>query len=476
MHRVSDQLRDRHPYADQPFQESYNSREVTRAFGARAIPKYAELLAMEDISDEDRCHALQDLRELLSSPNFKFTAITKEVMFTCADLTQSISAEVRADAALVMASLVLFEMDTPNDLSDEVVLTTVTRLLGDDEDDVVAACSRILANLTVSNEGCLLLAKSIPAVTTVANMLTSQPLSNVPTRIVELLVEVLANLTRVYEGARTCAQFPFIKPVLSLIKKPRLCRAETLLHAAMVITNIAAYDQAKRDAIQLDAVELCLRALSKVLLGQVRCEPAEKRDELTRCLVAAVMALSTAEDAKARVIEFGIEPLAQCLIHSSAAVRQNASITINSACDLPRGIPPFTQSLLRSEDLLVDVLGIKAVSALSKTVSSFDDEDTPAAVKALTAIQKKDAYGTADRIVQTLNMLDNLVKALLESEVPVEAQQGVADVLRRMSQTDTSYQRRVGRCMMKNNIPDALFSQILGLTLVEFSEQLTLLK
>ncbi|KAG7381869.1 hypothetical protein PHYPSEUDO_005525 [Phytophthora pseudosyringae] len=472
MHRVSDQLRDRHPYADQPFQESHNPKEVTRAFGARAIPKYAELLAMEDLPDEDRCRALQNLRELLSSPNFKYTAIMKELMFTCADLTHSISTEVRADAALVVASLVLLEMDTPNDLSDEVVLATATRLLGDDEEDVVAAGCRIFINLTISNEGCLLLANKIETMSTVANMLTTRPLSKLPTRIVELLVEVLANLTRIYEGARTCAQFPVLAPVLSLVKKPRLCRAETLLHSAMVITNVAAYDQAKREAIQLDAVELCLKALSKVLLGQVRCEPTEKRDELTRCLVAAVMALSTSEDAKPRVIEFGIEPLAQCLTHASASVRQNASIAINSACELPRGVAPFTQKLLHSPDQLVDVLGIMAVSALDKSVSSFDDEDTPAAVKALAAIQKKDAHRTADRIVQTLSMLDNLVKALLENEVPAEAQQGIADVLRRMGQTDTSYQRRVGRCMVKNNVPDSLFVQILGLTPTEFHEQL----
>ncbi|OWY90226.1 Flagellar radial spoke protein, partial [Phytophthora megakarya] len=273
-------------------------------------------------------------------------------------------------------------------------------------------------------------------------MLTKQPLSKLPTRIVELLVEVLANLTRIHEGTRICAQFPVIAPVLSLIKKPRLCRAETLLHSAMVITNVAVYDQGRLEAIQLDAVELCLKALSKVLLGQVRCEQTGKRDELTRCLVAAVMALSTAEDAKPRVIEFGIEPLVQCLTHSCPAVRQNANITINSACDLPRGVAPFTQRLLRTPELLVDVLGIKAVSALNKSMNTFDDEDTPIAVKALAAIQEKDAYGTADRIVQTLDMIDNLVNALTESEVPIETQQSVADVLRRMGQTDNSYRRR----------------------------------
>ncbi|KAE9038271.1 hypothetical protein PR003_g5978 [Phytophthora rubi] len=427
---------------------------------------------MEDLPDEDRCRALQDLRELLSSPNSKYTAVMQELMFTCADLTQSISAEVRTDAALVVASLVLFEMDTPNDLSDEVVLTTATRLLGDDEEEVVAAGCRIFINLTISTEGCLLLANKSEAMTSLGNMLTSQPLSKLPTRVVELLVEILANLTRVYEGARTCAQIPVIAPVLSLIKKPRLCQADTLLHSAMVITNVAAYDQAKREAIQLNGVEICLKALSKVLLGQVRCEPTEKRDELTRCLVAAVMALSTLEGAKPRVIEFGIEPLAQCLTHSSASVRQNASIAINSACELPRGVAPFTQRLLRAPDLLlVDVLGIKAVSALDKSLSSFDDEDTPAAVKALAAIQKKDTYGTADRIIQTLDMLDNLVRALLESDVPAETQQSVAEVLRRMGEADASYRRRVSKCMVKNNVPEALFAQIVGFTPAEFLEQ-----
>ncbi|RLN47615.1 hypothetical protein BBJ29_005631 [Phytophthora kernoviae] len=356
MHRVSDQLRDRHPYMDQEFQESYNPKEVTRAYGARAIPKYAELLAMEDLSDEDRCKALQDLRGLLSSPDAKYTAVMKELMFICSDLTHSISAEVRINSALVVASLVLFEM--------------------------------------------------------------------------------------------------VLYPLLLL----------------KVITNVAANDQAKHEAIQLDAVEICLKVLSKVLLGQVRCEPPSKRDELTRCVVSAVMALSTSEDAKPCVIEFGIDPLAQCLTHTSASVRQNASIAIHSVCDLPRGVAPFTQRLLHAPDLLVDVLGVKAVPALNKSVSSFDDEDTPAALKALSALQLKDAPGTASRIVQTLDMVANLIKLLIDGEVPAETQHEVADVLRRMSETDPNYRKRVGKMMLKHGISEPQFALITGLTIGEFEQ------
>jgi hypothetical protein len=122
--------------------------------------------------------------------------------------------------------------------------------------------------------------------------------------------------------------------------------------------------------------------------------------------------------------------------HSSAAVRQNASIIMKSVCDLPRGIAPFVQRLLHAPDLLVQVPGIKSVS---ESVSSFDDADTPAAVKALAALQRKDSFGTADRVVQTLDMLQNLVNLLCEGQVPAETQQAVAEVLRRMGETDGSY-------------------------------------
>ncbi|RLN90043.1 hypothetical protein BBJ28_00013796 [Nothophytophthora sp. Chile5] len=413
---------------------------------------------MEDLSDEDRCRALLDLREILSSPDAKYTAVMQELLFTCTDLTNS-------------TCFCACKQDKPNDLSDEVMLTTATRLLGDADEEVVAAGCRIFVNLTVSNEGCLLLAANSEVVSSLAAMLTSQPLSKVLPRVVELLMEVLANLTRVYEGARACAQFPIIAPVLSLLKKPRLWSAETLLHVALILTNAATYDEGKREAIQLEAVEICLKVLTKVLHGELRCDPPSRCNELTRCLVGAVMGLSTSEDAKPRVIEFGIEPLAVCLTHASSSVRQNAAIAINSACDLARGVVPFTQRLLHAPELLVDVLGIKAVSALNKNVCSFDDEETPAALKALAALFESDATGTADRIVQTLDMLDNLIQLLGDGNTPSEAQQDVEQVLKRMSEAGPSFRKRVGKCMAKHDVPASQFALILSLTLSEFQEQ-----
>lgn len=40
---------------------------MTRAFGSRSVPKYAELLLMDDLNDEGRAKALLELYELLSN-------------------------------------------------------------------------------------------------------------------------------------------------------------------------------------------------------------------------------------------------------------------------------------------------------------------------------------------------------------------------------------------------------------------------
>jgi hypothetical protein len=105
----SDNLQHRHPYNDPPFRESANPKEVARAFGSGALQKYARLLEMDDLPDEDRCRALQEFRETLSNQETKYTAVSKELVLLCANLTDVPSASVRSNAALTMAALVLCE-------------------------------------------------------------------------------------------------------------------------------------------------------------------------------------------------------------------------------------------------------------------------------------------------------------------------------------------------------------------------------
>lgn len=297
----------------------------------------------------------------------------------------------------------------------------------------MAACT-IFRNLSTSNEGVLLIAKRDDVVEKIALMVTSQPVKKVAPPILSLVVEILANLTRVFKGASVCMHFPIVAPVLEILKKSILYPSSTIHHAVLVISNAATHDQGKREAIHLEAVEICLKVLSKVLLSQsIKCESEQAEVELTRALIGAIMGLSTDEDAKPRVIEFGVEPLVACLKHKSAAVRKNASIAVNSACESPLGALHFAQRLLPDKRLLIDVLGVKAIPALHKSVVGLDEDDRLCALDALVELVTEEPEA-ASEVVQCLDMVDNLVALLADPQR--EVHQRVVDVLHQMAQVN----------------------------------------
>ncbi|TYZ62508.1 hypothetical protein PybrP1_008718 [[Pythium] brassicae (nom. inval.)] len=462
MHRVSDHLNERHPYQDLPFKESYNPKEITKAFGSRAVPKFAELLIMDDLSDEDRVSALHELHELLSNQETKYTASTHEILFSCADLADSRSADVRQNAALVVASLVLFENDKVDGLSNDTMLRAATVLLSDSEELVVTAALTIFRNLTISNEGVLLVTKRDDVVEKLAAVIMTRPVKQITLPVLLLAVQVLANITRMFKGASVCMQFPIVAPVLEILKWSVLYSAEIILQAVLVISNAAVHGQGKREAIEMGAVELCLKVLSKVLLAQsIRCANDDAQVELVRTLVGAVMALSTSEDAKPRVVEFGVEPLVACLKHKDASVRKNAGIAVNSACESPLGAARFTRALLADAKLLVEVLGVKAISALNKSLSGADEDDKLSALVALAALMKcGEAEATAHGVVQCLGMIENIVALLADSQRDICQQ--ASEALQRIVEVDEQPAKRVAKAMQKHGVSEGEFSRIMG--------------
>lgn len=311
--------------------------------------------------------------------------------------------------------------DKADDLSNETMLKAATTLLSDSDESVVVAACTIFRNLTISNEGVLLVAKRDDVVERITMLVTSQPVKQVPLPVLTLAIEILANLTRVFRGASVCMQFSVLAPVLEILKRAILYPSATILHAALVISNAATHDQGKREAIEMDAVEVCLKVLSKVLAQSIKCPSDDAQVELIRTLIGAVMGLSTYEDAKPRVIEYGVEPLVACLKHKSASVRTNASIAVNSACESPLGATHFTTKLLADTAILVEVLGVRAIPALNKNIAGADEDSKRSALDALAGLLKrkhkgKDDDDVAREVVQCLGMLDNLVELLLDTE------------------------------------------------------------
>ncbi len=106
---------------------------------------------MEDLSDESRVQALQELNELLSNQELKAQANANEVVLSCVELAHSKSHEIRANVAQVIASVVLmptvrqqiicnkhntnriltFSVQDNDSISNDLVLRAATDLLLD---------------------------------------------------------------------------------------------------------------------------------------------------------------------------------------------------------------------------------------------------------------------------------------------------------------------------------------------------------
>lgn len=372
--------------------------------------------------------------------------------------------------------------DKSDELGTEIMLSAATKLLGDEEEDVVVSGCTIFRNLTISNDGAMLIAGKAEIVAKLTVMLTEPPLRLIPLPVLELLIAVLANVTHVYEGARSVAHHAVFPPLLAVIKKPLLYRPETVLHGALIVSNAATHNHGKLDAIRAGAVEMCLRVLIKCLNGAFAGSPARLVDDLTRSLVGAVMGLSTVEEAKPQVIEFGVEPLSKCLQHPNSAVKRNATIAINSACEAPGGTAHITQRLLNEPELIVEVLGSKAVPALLKSTTSVDDDEVLAALTAIRALIRAYPDGAAaEQVLQTLGLLSALVERALAGDGSApeveggktkrEQQQVAAEILRSMSTSSDAHCRRIGKLLRKHGADEQSFSLVTGLAPGDFDER-----
>ncbi|DAZ97838.1 TPA: hypothetical protein N0F65_002508 [Lagenidium giganteum] len=437
--------------------------QVTRAFGQRAVDKYRELLTMDELPDENRVEALRRLYDLLSNQETKQVAIAHEVLYACVDLAEARSADVREHSALALSSIVLFEprrvfsppqtmfcnQDKPDELANETILRVGGMLLGDREENVIVAACTIFRNWSISNEGAAVIVGCEPVVHKLTSMLTGQPIKIIPLPVLGLLLEILANLSRLHTGAKVNANYGVIPCLLAVLKKFVLYEPLFVLHGAQTIWNAGVHDQGKREAISLSAVEICLKILTRVLSQSYQCNDNKLEVELIRCLMGAVMALSTAEEAKPLVIEFGVEPLVACLHHPASSIKHNAVIAINSACESPKGIHAFVLRLLHEEELLVEVFGVKAVVALSRYMKDVDEEETVSALKA-TATLCRTQEG-ADQVIQCLGMLDDMVKLMASNKTLREA---AIPVLRNMASHGPSLQNRVAKCLAKHHVPE----------------------
>ncbi|GIL61933.1 hypothetical protein Vafri_16299 [Volvox africanus] len=105
-HVVSDFLKDLHPDLSEPFPKGVISDEVAEAHGRRAIPKLIAVLALPELPDDVRAHALRILNGLLSTQEHKTNAVAEGAAAPlCRLVAESRDTEVRRLSCNALASL-----------------------------------------------------------------------------------------------------------------------------------------------------------------------------------------------------------------------------------------------------------------------------------------------------------------------------------------------------------------------------------
>lgn len=120
-HRVSQFLRDRHPYLDPAFPKIIDSNQVTLAVFDRRIPKLVECIANPNLPI-DRCEdALHTLNEIVAHQETKDDLTAFGTMEICSYLLkESTSYVVRKEAALLIGGLLFLQQGRDRLIPDDV--------------------------------------------------------------------------------------------------------------------------------------------------------------------------------------------------------------------------------------------------------------------------------------------------------------------------------------------------------------------
>jgi len=120
-HRVSQFLRDRHPYLDQPFPKNIDPIQVTLAVFDRRIPKLVECIAEPNLP-LNRCEdALHTLNEIVSHQETKDDLTAFGTMEICSNLLkESTSYLVRKEAALLIGGMLFLKQGRDRLIPDDV--------------------------------------------------------------------------------------------------------------------------------------------------------------------------------------------------------------------------------------------------------------------------------------------------------------------------------------------------------------------
>ncbi|RHY95369.1 hypothetical protein DYB37_005378 [Aphanomyces astaci] len=402
MHRVSDQLEDRYPYKS-GFREEHDATEVSRAYGSHDIGRYCQLLSLkEDLADEARIKALSGLADLLANQENKAKAVAAGVIPSMSRLMTVSNPDIRLGSAAV--------------------------------------------NLTTSRDGIpIVLSRSYIPEKLVA--MASSEDDTLTTATVLNLYQTFGQLTKSHAGAQALAQVKVVPALVRVLQKPLSFPSKLLRHV----------NEGKLEAIKANVVELTIKVLSGAQKGVFHSLDSQSKLDLIRIASGALMALSTAELAKPKLLATGIDVLVGCLLVNES--KQNAIQALNYMCEDRSGLLPVVALLLdHPTQLLVQVFSIRATQALN-TLLEQQLKSPQVVLQAILAMVVQD--GGVDEVTQCLNMLDNVTKLCQINADAPQVPALATQIIKAIAEVDGLILTLINRALERHKIAPAFVHAVL---------------
>ena len=156
-HVVFESLQRRHPYLQEPFTSDIEPQQITVAVFDRMIPKFREVLILDEL-EPDRCRdALKTLNELVYQPEILDKMIDYDLLQIAANLLRHPHWEVREQSALLLSSFAVSKR------AREIfgfAFPMLMELLEDETLRVREAVALTFEKLSVNDDGCLRMVSS----------------------------------------------------------------------------------------------------------------------------------------------------------------------------------------------------------------------------------------------------------------------------------------------------------------------------
>lgn len=227
-------MKDRFPYRDPPFSQEVDPHQVSQAFGSRSIPKYAQLLHFQQLSDENRVRALKEVLELLSSQEKKKIAVQHNMVEACTELLSHANANIRREAAHVLAALAI-DRDARIKIQSLSTLDKLNDLVADKAGRVVQAALLAAMKFSWFRDALeLIIAKNI-IISRAIEVLSTQT----EAKTLDYAMEFFMNVCQQSDGAQRAVECQIVDRLDALLEQYESLLPNTLLSALFCCWNLA---------------------------------------------------------------------------------------------------------------------------------------------------------------------------------------------------------------------------------------------